>query len=112
MNKSVITSERNVNDGALEGHQAGQGHNLRLIDVFTVTNTTLARKTVVAVLHTVTFNDFDIISSLLLLARKESVRAILVARRVTYSINVGPDGELNTVDRGTTTSKENNVSMA
>jgi len=50
--------------------------------MLTVTNTSLARKTVVAVLHTVAFNDLDIIGSLL-------------------RINVGPDGELDTVDGGT-----------
>jgi len=44
-----------------------------------VPNTSLARKTVVAVLHTVALNNLNIVGSLL-------------------RINVGPDGELDTID--------------
>jgi len=50
--------------------------------MFTVTDTTLARKTMVAVLYTVTLNNFNIISAFL-------------------GVNVGPDGELNTIYRST-----------
>lgn len=64
---SLCTSERDVDDGALVGHERGEGHHLLLINMLAVPDAALAGQTVVAVLNAESLNDHRVVLASLLI---------------------------------------------
>jgi hypothetical protein len=81
LDTTLGTTEGDVDDGTLVGHERGKSHHLLLVDVLAVADTALARKAVVAVLNTEALNNHGVVLAGLL-------------------IEIDTHGELDAVDGG------------